>query len=201
MIKASNLTLAIVLLSLACCTNSTTDSPSESLVSSVSQSSANEELQTFTKYVDESGNIRVPADYRDWVHLGTWSLANNNEPGAGGIHVVYTQKGVAEHYEKTGEFMDGAILVKELLGAQTESLSTGIASSAKDVSGYFVMVKDTKGRFADNPLWGDGWGWAYFEVADLIKTTSTNFKTDCLGCHVPVKENDWVFVQGYPRLN
>jgi len=62
------------------------------------------------------------------------------------------------------------------------------------------MVKDTVGRFKDNPLWGNGWGWSYFEVTDLVKTTSTNFRIDCLVCHIPAQDTDWVFTQGYPIL-
>ena len=62
------------------------------------------------------------------------------------------------------------------------------------------MVKDGTGRFAGNKLWGDGWGWAYFDATDRTKTTSTDYETGCKGCHVPAEATDWVYVQGYPVL-
>jgi hypothetical protein len=49
-------------------------------------------------------------------------------------------------------------------------------------------------------LWGDGWGWSWFDAADPSKTTSTNYKFDCLTCHVPAKASDWVYIDGYPAL-
>ncbi len=62
------------------------------------------------------------------------------------------------------------------------------------------MIKDTAGRFPDNPLWGEGWGWALFNMDDPPKLTTTNFRTDCLGCHIPAKATDYVFINGYPTL-
>jgi len=62
------------------------------------------------------------------------------------------------------------------------------------------MIKDTKGRFTDNPLCGDGWGWALYKPADKSKNVSTDYKTDCRGCHVPTKDKDWVYVEAYPTL-
>lgn len=34
----------------------------------------------------------------------------------------------------------------------------------------------------------------------LRQTTSTDYKTDCLTCHVPAKQTDWIYTQGYPPL-
>jgi len=62
------------------------------------------------------------------------------------------------------------------------------------------MVKDTKGRFKNNPIWGDGWGWALFKTDDTSKNASNDYKADCLGCHMPAKQNDWIYVEGYPTL-
>jgi hypothetical protein len=66
---------------------------------------------------------------------------------------------------------------------------------------WFVMVKDDKNRFPDNPKWGDGWGWALYYANDPSKDVSTDYKKDCLGCHVPAKLTDFVYVDGYPVLN
>jgi hypothetical protein len=62
------------------------------------------------------------------------------------------------------------------------------------------MIKDTKGRFQENPNWGDGWGWALIKTGDVNKNISTNYKADCIGCHMPAKANDWIYVNEYPTL-
>ena len=97
-------------------------------------------------------------------------------------------------------FRDGAVLVKEVFQAQTASMTTGTVSRADTLQGWFVMVKDAKGRYPSNKLWGDGWGWAWFDAANPLKTTSTDYKKDCLACHVPAQASDWVYVDGYPPL-
>ena len=154
----------------------------------------------FETAVDNAGAIRMPdVDFRaDWTMLGTYSIAGDE--GAEGLHVVYSQPGVAQAYLETGSFPDGAILVKELLGTTTEELTTGTVSYAADVSGWFVMVKTSSPRFEDNPLWGDGWGWAYFDAEDRMTTPTTDYKAECKGCHIPARKTDWVYVRGYPVL-
>jgi hypothetical protein len=62
------------------------------------------------------------------------------------------------------------------------------------------MVKDSRGSHPGNPLWGDGWGWSWFDADKPMKTTSTSFSSDCLPCHVPAKASDWVYASGYPAL-
>jgi hypothetical protein len=32
------------------------------------------------------------------------------------------------------------------------------------------------------------------------KQVATDYKKDCLGCHIPARGTDWVYVQGYPVL-
>lgn len=163
-----------------------------------------EESETFSPYVDDTGNIRIPEDYREWVFLGSWHIAPQkglgDSAGAAGFHNVYVQPGAVRAYRETGKFPDGAVIVKELLKSQTGDLTTGEVSWATDVEGWFVMVKDTQGRFRNSPLWGNGWGWVLFNATDPQNTVTRNWRTDCLGCHTPAKRTDWVFVQGYPIL-
>ena len=62
------------------------------------------------------------------------------------------------------------------------------------------MNKDEKGRYTENPLCGDGWGWALFKSDVPDKQVATDYKKHCLGCHIPARGTDWVYVQGYPAL-
>jgi len=79
-------------------------------------------------------------------------------------------------------------------------MTTGDAHWATTTKVWFVMIKDDKGRYPGNPLWGDGWGWALFKSDAPDKQVATNYKKDCLGCHVPAQSTDWVYVHGYPVL-
>ena len=170
------------------------------------QTWAEEIANGYSLAVDEAGLIQLPkADYRaEWPVLGTWVVAGGDEvdgeAGAAGLHVTYTQPGVIEHFRATGEFPDGAILLKELFSAETAKMTTGVVSHAAELEGWFVMIKDRKRRFPDNDLWGKGWGWAYFGADAPEELVTTNYVAECQGCHVPARETDWVFIHGYPAL-
>jgi len=164
---------------------------------------------TYGSLVDDAGNITLPKDFRrDWAFLGTWSIAEEDvetssaasRHGAAGLHNVYTQRGVAEYFQETGKFPDGAVIVKELLKAVTAPMTTGTVSRGDEVEGWFVLVKDTEGRFSSNPLWGDGWGWALFNADQPDTPITQNYKAECLGCHIPARNDDWIYINGYPVL-
>ena len=172
-----------------------------------------ESEKPFAPNVDmDTGAISVPEDYYLWPTLGTWSHTKV-DGGAATIyeyHVVYTQPETIEYYKKKRRFPDGAVLVKELLHAETMSMTTGPAvGHGTTLKGFFVLVRDTEGRFKSSPLWGDGWGWSFFESGNSVKTTSKDYKTDCIPCHIPAKElaprnakkdDKWIYTLGYPIL-
>jgi len=151
--------------------------------------------------VDDKGNLHVPSDYRtSYEALGSWAVANDDGPGSKDMHVVYASPGTIAAYRKDGHFPDGTVLVKEVFHASTGQMTTGTVSSAGTLVGWFVMVKDTVGRYQGNRLWGDGWAWSWFDANNPQQTTSTNYKTDCLSCHVPAQKSDWIYTFGYPAL-
>jgi hypothetical protein len=160
-------------------------------------------LDGFDLAVGADGDIQVPElDYRrDWTLLGSWSVAADDGDGAQGMHNVYTQPEAVDAYRRTGSFPDGTVLIKELFSTLTEEMTTGTVSRAGETAGWFVMVKDANGRFDGNALWGDGWGWSFFSADDSTVTTSTDYVADCMGCHVPAQDTDWIYVQGYPVLS
>jgi len=148
--------------------------------------------------VDAAGHIRKPADYRDrYQALGVYTVL---DPSGNEMHYTYASPGTAELYRKSGRFADGTVLVKEVLATAHAQLTTGDAHWAEGTKVWFVMIKDDKGRFPDSPLWGDGWGWALFKSDAPDTQIATNYRKDCLGCHVPARQTDWVYVRGYPVL-
>jgi Cytochrome P460 len=151
--------------------------------------------------VDPDGNLRVPRDYRTTYQLlGSWAVAADAGRGSKELHVVLVSPGAIEAYRREGRFPDGTVLVKEVFKTATKEMTTGTVSRAETLKGWFVMVKDSAGRYPGKSLWGDGWGWSWFDAANPIKTTSTDYRLNCKSCHVPAQATDWIYVDGYPAL-
>ena len=157
---------------------------------------------TLGKYVGKDGAITLPEDYRlKWIHLGSWYI-EDKKGGPGEVHDVYAEPETVAAFRNTGKWPQGATLVKEIRAGQKGEMTTGNVHWDGQIKQWFVMVKDTeKKSFPENPNWGRGWGWALYSIDDPKKNISTDFKVDCLGCHVPAKETDWIFTQGYPILS
>jgi len=150
---------------------------------------------------DASGNLHVPAGYRtSYQFLGTWAIAADQGKGAQQIHDVYASPGAAAAFQKLGHFPDGTVLVKEVYAAATEPMTTGTVSHAQTLKGWFVLVKDSKNSHPGNKLWGDGWGWSWFDAGNTTTTTTKDYKSECLSCHIPAKDSDWIYTKGYPVL-
>lgn len=155
----------------------------------------------FSPYVDATGGISLPDDFeKTFVHVGTVAVEKNAEEPVMELHGTYTRKEDLEALKRDGKFPDGAILVKDVRAVTNNKLTTGAASYGANVKVWFVMIKDSKGRFPDNELWGDGWGWGLFNGDDRKKQVAVNYRTECRSCHVPVRNTDWVYYQCYPEL-
>ena len=63
------------------------------------------------------GKLKKPVGYRKWVYVGeviTPNDMNGGEASFPEFHSVYMDPESFAHYEKTGEFRDGTVLIKEL---------------------------------------------------------------------------------------
>ena len=160
-----------------------------------------DKISDISNYVNDEGEISFPSDFGiSMAHLGSWYVPDG---GASGFHDVYTEKESIVAFRQNGKFPDGATLVKELRASHAGDFTTGagVKYSTSTIKQWFVMVKDSKNSYKNNPLWGDGWGWALFKPDDTSLNLVKNYKTDCLGCHIPVKQKDWIYTEGYPILN
>ena len=156
---------------------------------------------TLAAVVDQQGNLHVPPQYRaSYEFLGTWAIAANKGVGSSELHAVYANPGTTAAYHTSGHFPDGTVLIKEVYETATAPMTTGTVSHAQTLKGWFVMVKDSKNSHPGSSLWGDGWGWSWFDPRNPMKTTSTSYKKDCLSCHVPAQATDWIYTAGYPAL-
>lgn len=167
----------------------------------VARSAEAKQTKPESSVVDARGSLRVPEDYRtSYQFLGSWALPADTGKSTKEIHNVYASPGAIDAYRKTGHFPEGAVLVKERFHTATQQMTPGTVSHADKLVGWFVMVKESKNLHPENKLWGDGWAWSYFDSANPQKTTSTNFRVDCLNCHQPAHATDYIYTLGYPTL-
>ena len=156
--------------------------------------------KTYTAYVDKTGEISVPENYRaQWSHLGSW-VVNDAKAAGYGFHDVYTQPEVVKAFLETGQFPDGAVLIKEIRKISSRTLTTGPAILGRR---YRCLVCDDQGYkrpFQRQCELGGRLGWALFEAGNRKINTSQGYLQSCLPCHVPAKQTDWVYIEGYPTL-
>ena len=63
------------------------------------------------------GKLKKPEGYRKWMYVGTPLTPNDLNGGEAAFpefHAVYMDPESFAHYEKTGEFRDGTVMIKEL---------------------------------------------------------------------------------------
>jgi hypothetical protein len=101
------------------------------------------------------------------------------------------------HYQKTGEYRDGTVMVKELIGVGAKEATSGKGYFMGDFRGLEASIKDSK-RFKDEPG-----SWAYFSFGHkypLKEEVAKNAASACNQCHQDNAKTDWVFSQYYPVL-
>ncbi len=146
------------------------------------------------------GKLKKPDGYRNWVYVGavvTPNDLNDGEAAFPEFHSVYMDPESFAHYEKTGEFRDGTVMIKELIGVGAKEAASGKGYFMGDFRGLEASIKDSK-RFKDEPG-----SWAYFSFghkyplkADATKQAAAS----CNACHQTSAAKDDVFSQYYPVL-
>ena len=138
----------------------------------------------------ETGELILPDNYHAWIFLGsplTPHALNGGNAGFPEYHNVYIHPEAYQIYQKTGDFPEGTILLKELQltlpatfpdGSRTEVSGRGFFPA--EVNGIDIAVKDSN-RFRDS----GGWGFFNFghRAPPYAKTASVQPKQACAGCH------------------
>lgn len=129
--------------------------------------------------------ITLPAGYKDWRVLSVHHRSDNGTLRAVLGNDVAMK---AAREGKTNPWPEGAVLGKMVWkGAKHDKWETATEPGAF-VHAEF-MVKDSA-RFATT----GGWGYARWLGADQKPYgKDANFVQECVGCHTPVKDRDWVF--------
>jgi hypothetical protein len=146
------------------------------------------------------GKLKRPVDYREWVYVGTPLTPNDLNDGEASFpefHSVYMDPESFAHYEKTGEFRDGTVMIKELITVGSKEATSGKGYFMGDFRGLEASIKDSK-RFKDEPG-----SWAYFSFGHKypLKAEATKqAAASCNACHETSAAKDDVFTQYYPVL-
>jgi hypothetical protein len=132
--------------------------------------------------------LAIPADYADWQVISVSHRIDHHSMRAilgNDIAVAAARSG------QINPWPEGAILGK-VVWKETEEPNWKTAIAPDQFVHAEFMYKDSK-RWADN---GTGWGWARW-VGDELKPYGKNasFAQECIGCHTPVKGQDWVYTK------
>ncbi len=144
------------------------------------------------------GKLVQPESWREWVYVGTPLTPNDlNPPEAPfpDFHNVYIPPNDFAHYQRTGKFRDGTILIKELVSVGSKGAVSGRGYFMGEFTGLEATVKDSK-RFPHEPG-----NWAYFTFGHsypLAAEAAANGA--CHSCHQMNAQDDLVFTQYYPVL-
>ena len=135
--------------------------------------------------------VPYPDGYRAWRHVKSMVI----EPGHalhasfGGIHHLYANDKAMKGYE-SGHFPDGAVIVFDLLEAQTADHA--VTEGKRKVVG--VMHRDARTYAATG-----GWGFEGFAGDSRTeRAVGDKAATACFSCHAPQKAQEYVFSQYRP---
>ena len=145
----------------------------------------------------EDGQMRMPANYREWIFLSsglamTYGPAGQtNAQGNPRFDNVFVSPAAYKSFLKTGIWPDKTVMVLEIRDSDSHvSINTGgqVQTGLRAVE---VHVKDSA-RFKG------GWGFFGFNNADTAKLIPLT--ANCYSCHEQHGSVDTTFVQFYPTL-
>lgn len=146
---------------------------------------------------DDEGNLVLPANFDQWVFLGS-SLGQQYEEEAfdpdspGMFQVVRMEPKAYDAFLRTGEFVDGTMFALHFYGAQ-EKLSINRGGFVmSDLHFAEIHYKDSK--------YPDGFNFFTFTPGSET-ATEVALPNDCVECHSRDGAYDGVFVQFYPDIH
>jgi hypothetical protein len=144
-----------------------------------------------------AGDLRRPADYRQWVFLssglgmtyGPAAAANSGGPPL--FDNVFVHPDAYKTFVQTGTWPDKTMFVLEVRRSASEGSINKGGHFQSDVVAVEVEVKD-ESRFPEK--------WAFFGFNGGGETGRQFPKARCLACHSTNGAVDNTFVQFYPTL-
>ena len=130
--------------------------------------------------------VPYPKGYRAWQHVKSMVIGAGHplHTSFGGIHHIYANPAAMAGY-RTGRFADGAVIVFDLLEANTADNAT--TEGARKVVG--VMHRNAR-RYAQTR----GWGFEGFAGDSTTqRVVADKAATACYGCHAPQATKNYLF--------
>jgi hypothetical protein len=141
------------------------------------------------------GQLRLPANYREWVYLSSGFDMSYNPAMQMGHHMfdnVFVNPEAWRAFVKTGTWPDKTVLVLEARGAEDKfSINQKGNFQGAAVMGLEVHIKD-QARFAGK--------WAFFGFSSGTTAKMIPATENCYSCHRDHGAVDTTFVQFYPTL-
>ncbi len=145
-----------------------------------------------------SGDLVLPANYREWVFLSSGlgmtyqpSTAANGDPSPSFTN-VFVNPAAYRSFVQTGKWPDKTVLVLEVRSSESKGSINKDGQYQADLDHVAVEVKDTT-RFPAN-------GWAFFALGKGSSGRLIPRTADCYSCHAEHGAVDNTFVQFYPTL-
>ena len=143
----------------------------------------------------QDGQLRLPADYREWVYLSSGFDMSYNPDMQMDHHMfdnVFVNPEAWRAFRSTGKWPDKTTLVLELRRAEGKGSINQKGNFQAETMGVEVHVKD-ESRFSGK--------WAFFRFLGADTTSKMiPLKEDCYSCHAEHAAVDTTFVQFYPTL-
>jgi hypothetical protein len=135
---------------------------------------------------ESTDGIQPPSGYRNWFHVNTMVIdkASPLFEALGGMHNVHVNSVGEAALKKGGPYPDQTVFVSDV-HEFTVSDGSYVMGNRK---GLAVMVKDAK-KYAGT----GGWGFQFFAGGDPNKPKVTDAAKQCFECHVPKKDQDYVY--------
>ena len=99
------------------------------------------------------GKLQRPRGYRSWIHVGTPLTPNDMNNGKAAFpefDTVYIDPESHRHYQQTGEWRDGTVMVKELTDVGGKAAASGNGYFQGGFLGVAASIK-SRARFPTEP--------------------------------------------------
>jgi hypothetical protein len=141
-----------------------------------------------------AGELLPPADYRQWVFLGSGlDMSYTEAPPMAGQSMfdnVFVDPAAWQAFQKTGHWPDKAMFVLEARGAASHgSINKRGQYQTEELMGVEVHVRD-EARFKG--------GWGFFAVQGAAPAKMIPYAAQCYACHQAHGAVDTTFTQFYP---
>lgn len=149
----------------------------------------------FAPEYTSDGQLKRPADYRQWIYLSSgFDMSYSTASGMGNHHSfdnVFVNREAYQAFQKTGAWPDKTVLVLEVRDAEGKG-------SINQKGNYQGRLADMEVHVKDEARFPGKWAFFGFDGGDTGKMIPTS--ASCYSCHAEHGAVDTTFVQFYPTL-